>query len=145
MLDRRITLTLLLLSCGGKENDSQAPQTSFDEACAVRDPNGMLLWGDLHAHSQYSFDAGAYGSILTTKDAFAYARGETVMLPDATGAPTRPATIDRPLDFLGMTEHGEFWARSRSALSQSGRATRPIPAPSGGTSSSPTAPTTLGC
>lgn len=108
MLDRRITLTLFLLSCGGKENDSQAPQTSFDEACAVRDPNGMLLWGDLHAHSQYSFDAGAYGSILTTKDAFAYARGETVMLPDATGAPTRPATIDRPLDFLGMTEHGEF-------------------------------------
>jgi len=68
----------------------------------------MLLWGDLHAHSSWSFDAGAYGSKLTTEEAFAYAKGKTVTLPDATGELTRSATIDRPLDFLGMTEHGEF-------------------------------------
>ena len=108
MHDRLLILLPLLLSCGGKGTDSHAPSSPFDEACADTDPDGMLLWGDLHAHSQYSFDAGAYGSILTTKDAFAYARGETVYLPDETGAPTREATIERPLDFLGMTEHGEF-------------------------------------
>ena len=108
MTHHRLMLVIVLASCGGKGDDSHAPATTFDEACAVSTPEGMLLWGDLHAHSRYSFDAGAYGSILTTKDAFAYARGETVLLPDETGAATRSATIDRPLDFLGMTEHGEF-------------------------------------
>ena len=108
MPDSRSLMLVLCMSCGGKSDDSHAPMTPFDEPCAETAQHGMLLWGDLHAHSSYSFDAGAYGSLLTTAEAFAYARGETVMLPDETGAATREATIDRPLDFLGMTEHGEF-------------------------------------
>ena len=105
---RTVSLLCFLHACGGKEGDTQATQQPFDESCQDSRSEGMLLWGDLHAHSSWSFDAGAYGSTLTTKDAFAYARGETVLLPDASGALTRSVTIDRPLDFLGMSEHGEF-------------------------------------
>ena len=80
----------------------------FDEPCADSEATGMLLWGDLHAHSTWSFDAGAYGAQVTGEEAFAYAKGETVLLPDENGELTRTATIDRPLDFVGMTDHGEF-------------------------------------
>ena len=103
-----IPLTLLF-ACAAKDEDSARTQSApFDAACAERSADRTVLWGDLHAHSSWSFDAGAYGSRLTTADAFAYAKGETVTLPDADGEPTRSATIDRPLDFLAMTEHGEF-------------------------------------
>ena len=98
----------LLIACGGKSADSIEADTPFDEECARQDPLRQLFWGDLHAHSSWSFDAGAYGSKLTTADAFEYAKGSMVSLPDETGALTRTVSIDRPLDFLGMTEHGEF-------------------------------------
>jgi hypothetical protein len=68
------------------------------------------LYGDLHVHTSYSFDAGAYGTRLTTADAYRFAKGEQVMLPplDALGQGTRPYQLDRPLDFVGVTEHSEF-------------------------------------
>jgi len=102
------TLLVFLVACGGKSDDSSPLATPFDEACAEQSPTRSVFWGDLHAHSSWSFDAGAYGSKLTTEEAFAYAKGVSVTLPDASGELTRSVTIDRPLDFLGMTEHGEF-------------------------------------
>jgi hypothetical protein len=104
----RITLSCLVLFLGCGDKPPGTAKEDADPSCASTDPNRQLFWGDLHAHSSWSFDAGAYGSKLTTEDAFAYAQGATVSLPDETGAMTRSVTIDRPLDFLGMTEHGEF-------------------------------------
>ena len=100
-----------IMACGtkGPASTSDTGATApFDEPCADSEATGMLLWGDLHAHSSWSFDAGAYGAQVTGEEAFAYAKGETVLLPDENGELTRTATIDRPLDFVGMTDHGEF-------------------------------------
>ena len=43
-------------------------------------------------------------------DAYAFARGAEIGLPplDLEGRPHRTATIDRPLDFLAVTDHAEF-------------------------------------
>jgi hypothetical protein len=78
--------------------------------CADHTPLREVFWGDLHVHSGWSFDAGAYKTVVTTEGALRFAQGETVWLPplDEYGQGTRPARLERPLDFVAVTEHGEF-------------------------------------
>ncbi len=64
----------------------------------------QLLWGDLHVHTAHSLDAWAFGAIATPREAYAYARGEPLRL--LTG---EVKTIDRPLDFMAVTDHAETW------------------------------------
>ena len=65
------------------------------------------LFGDLHVHSRYSFDS--YGSNQRNDpwDAYRYAKGETIMLPNIDGEQAIAAQIHRPLDFTSVTDHGE--------------------------------------
>ena len=60
----------------------------------------QLYWGDLHVHTAYSLDAYACGSIATPKEAYAFARGQPLRLSSG-----EMAAIDRPLDFVAVTDH----------------------------------------
>ena len=62
-----------------------------------------VLFGDLHFHTEISFDAGLIGTSLTMHDAFRVARGERII--SNTG---QPVQLIRPLDFLAITEHAEM-------------------------------------
>ena len=62
-----------------------------------------VLFGDLHFHTEISFDAGLVGTSLSVHDAFRVARGEKII--SNTG---QPVQLIRPLDFLAITEHAEF-------------------------------------
>ncbi|WP_068113155.1 DUF3604 domain-containing protein [Tropicimonas marinistellae] len=62
-----------------------------------------VLFGDLHFHTEISFDAGLIGTSLTMHDAFRIARGEKIV--SNTG---QPVQLVRPLDFLAITEHAEM-------------------------------------
>ena len=74
----------------------------------------MALFGDLHVHTSYSFDAAAISTGATPFDAQRYARGESIaFFPiNDQGEAVGTAQIDRPLDFLAVTDHGEFLGES---------------------------------
>ena len=78
--------------------------------CADFDPLKQVYWGDTHAHTELSFDANMQGTRTTQDDAYAFARGEAIPLQpyDENDAPTRMAQIDRPLDFVMLSDHAEF-------------------------------------
>ncbi len=63
----------------------------------------QVLFGDLHFHTEISFDAGLIGTALNIHDAFRVARGEKII--SNTG---QPVQLIRPLDFLAITEHAEM-------------------------------------
>ncbi|MGI9364459.1 MAG: DUF3604 domain-containing protein [Rhizobiaceae bacterium] len=63
----------------------------------------QVLFGDLHFHTEISFDAGLIGTSLNMHDAFRVARGEKII--SNTG---QLIQLIRPLDFLAITEHAEM-------------------------------------
>ena len=62
-----------------------------------------VLFGDMHLHTDSSFDAGTFGTKLRPEDAFRFARGEEVT--STTGI---PAKLRRPLDFLLVSDHSDY-------------------------------------
>ena len=64
-------------------------------------PN-RVLFGDTHLHTSYSTDAGMVGCTLTPDDAYRFAMGEEV-----TASHGVKARLNRPLDFLVVSDHAE--------------------------------------
>ena len=109
--------SLLLAACGGSEQPADSGMATANRTAAVEsdscenyNPDGTALFGDLHVHTSYSFDAAANSLGTTPVDANRYARGEAIpFFPvDKQGVPLGSVKIDRPLDFLAVTDHGEF-------------------------------------
>ena len=70
----------------------------------------MPLFGDLHVHTALSFDAVAGRINIMPEDAYEYAQGKPIRFfpPDNQGDRLGTTQIDRPLDFVSVTDHGEF-------------------------------------
>jgi hypothetical protein len=82
--------------------------------CLDYAPLKKPLFGDVHVHTSFSFDAAANTTGATPVDAHNFARG--VAIPfwpiGADGTPAGTFQIDRKLDFLAVTDHGEFLGES---------------------------------
>lgn len=62
-----------------------------------------LLWGDTHLHSAYSVDANTMGNVgLPPADAYRFAKGEAITANNG-----MVARLNRPLDFLVVSDHAE--------------------------------------
>ena len=66
-------------------------------------PERIPLYGDLHVHTKYSFDAYIFGVTATPYDACRYAKGEAIKHPLGFDMKLR-----EPLDFYAVTDHGFY-------------------------------------
>ncbi|MFO0735494.1 MAG: DUF3604 domain-containing protein [Labilithrix sp.] len=98
-------------SDGSSSSSGGATDGAADAAARCADFNALKnpYFGDLHSHTSYSADAYSFDTRNTPLDAYAFARGKSLQIagagPDG-GGPT--TTIERPLDFLAVTDHSEF-------------------------------------
>ncbi len=107
-----VLIILGLMSCG-QEEDNRADNTKeaaakVGQPAAVQqapiDPGSRrALFGDLHIHTQLSFDAFIFGTRSTPDSAYEYAKGAALAHPSGF-----QMQLAQPLDFLGVTDHAMY-------------------------------------
>ena len=105
-------LLALLAGCTGDEVVAPAPDPRVEVLgrCQDFDPLKRAFFGDTHVHTMLSLDANLQGNRLSPTEAYRFARGEEVGIqphaPD--GTPLRTLQLERPLDFVALSDHAEF-------------------------------------
>jgi hypothetical protein len=112
---------LLLAACSGEKSLSEQandfggrginnantqlqPVTDLlDRSVPAPNPDRNAYFGDLHVHTEYSFDAYNFGTTATPYDAYRYAKGEAIAHPSGFEVQLRT-----PLDFYAVTDHAMF-------------------------------------
>lgn len=99
------TALVALAGCSGADQASEPPPPVAQAAAEIiRTPTKVALFGDLHIHTENSFDAYIFGTRASPDDAYAFARGQTI----DNGAGTPITLSGPPLDFYSVTDHGEY-------------------------------------
>ena len=99
----RVLAAALTAAVAVAQSNSHANTETYSTGVGTDYPK-QVFFGDLHLHSNISADAQSMGNLLlTSADAYRFARGEQVMASNGL-----PARLKRPLDFLAVTDHAEF-------------------------------------
>ena len=130
-------LTTLIVGCGGNKNPGDQGQVSSDEtqsqstdarfggaqlvmppdtinANPASNANRNAYFGDLHVHTNYSFDAFAFGTVASPYDAYRFAKGEAIKHPSGFDV-----QLNAPLDFYAVTDHAMFLGAVKAAADTS--------------------------
>ncbi len=86
-----------------------ATLTAEPVAAATAAPEKHAYFGNVHVHTNYSFDAFTNGTLATPADAYAWARGKAI--PGGGGGPD--LKIVTPLDFYAVSDHAEWMGMFR--------------------------------
>ena len=116
--------SLSLAGCTGDGGRIAAagPQRTAEAAEAgtpAPNPLRNVYFGDLHTHTNFSYDAFLNGTRATPDDAYRYAQGEPL-----THAAGFEIQLDRPLDFFAVTDHASFLGMLPAMLDPAHEASR---------------------
>ncbi len=68
-----------------------------------QNPDRNLYFGDMHVHTNFSFDAYIGGVVADPGLAYEFAKGKAITVID------KEVKIQRPLDFAAITDHSEYF------------------------------------
>ena len=88
------------------------------QPCTNRTATKQALFGDLHVHTAYSNDAFNFDVRVSPSQAYGYAFGQPIELPLGDDLNGRTVQIDRPLDFMAVTDHAEFLGEQSVCLDE---------------------------
>ena len=105
---------MLAAACTAPQDTASAPDAaaSTPETLAETTPakaappapaGRVALFGDLHVHTGQSFDAFISSVRATPDDAYRFAKGEKITTDGG-----YDVQLNGPLDFLAVTDHGEY-------------------------------------
>ncbi len=94
-----------------REYISEFKKLQKDDSHVSKNTNKNLYWGDTHLHTNNSPDAFANGVRIGPDAAYRFAKGQTIQ---ATSGIT--ATLNRPLDFLVVSDHAEGFGLAQAIL-----------------------------
>jgi len=88
---------------------SGQPYSEDREACENRNDLRQPFWGELHVHSHLSMDAWLWQVRGTPDEVYGFAQGKSLGLaPYENGKPQRSTRLERPLDFVALTDHASY-------------------------------------
>ena len=113
------TLVMVLFLLGGcqEASESNSSPTAHDSGTPIlavptsAGPRGEkhALFGDLHVHTMYSFDAFVMGTLASPDAAYDFAKGGVLTHPGGFDM-----QLDVPLDFYAVTDHAFYLGALRS-------------------------------
>lgn len=100
----------VLVACSSTSESPYECESCLPQECATYDPLRAPLFGDTHVHTALSYDANVRGTRLGHEDAYRFARGEPIGIQpyDDNGDSLRVIQLDRPLDWVVISDHAEY-------------------------------------
>lgn len=91
-------------------SDSDGDNSEGESVAAVSPAERSPYFGDLHVHTEYSFDGYAMGTQATPYDAYRFAKGEAITNPGGFDM-----QLSRGLDFYAVTDHAMFLGLAKAS------------------------------
>ena len=110
-------------SGGGGPVTPPDPDVVQGECGPVQLGRKQALYGDLHVHTSDSFDTYFFNSINGPREALRFAQGEPAGYPAGDTDPNTAVNfeqLERPLDFVAVTDHAEFLGAFRTLCEANG-------------------------